>query len=162
MDGASIKQIGIASALRSLFKGTKHYIYKDLCDITHSGDKNPEYTNPYADYMLKYRQNIDDKLYYYNKLLGNQGRIGDEWFEKTTIDNYNSSRSSSYGRHHSLTFSPLRRYRRYHSPRRTFSPSRYRYRYRSRSRSRSERKRKRSSSLSHSFRGSPKKRKYNN
>ena len=68
MDGANIKQIGIASVLRSLFKGTtNHHIYKDLCDITHSADKNPDYTNIYTDYMLKYRQNIDDKLYYYNK-----------------------------------------------------------------------------------------------
>ena len=93
MDGANIKQIGIASVLRSLFKGSnKHYIYKDLCSIVHSPDRKPDFLNPYSDFSLSYRQDIDDKLYNYNKLLNENERINDIWFDQRTIDNYNKTR----------------------------------------------------------------------
>jgi hypothetical protein len=139
MDGASIKQIGIASVLRSLFKGTsKHHIYKDLSNIVHSPDRNPHISNIYSDYTLSYNQSIDDKLYNYNKLLNISDRINDVWFDERTINNYNRT-----------IYNPITSYV---SPYRyTITPSIQRSspkykRSRSRSRSPPIKKRKRSSS----------------
>jgi hypothetical protein len=146
MDGATIKQIGIASVLRSMFKGTnKHHIYKDLSNIVHSPDKIPERSNIYSDFTLSYNQDIDDKLYNYNKLLNDSERIGDIWFAQRTIDNYNRT-----------SYNPMT-YSSYHIPyvsahRFTITPSNFKSRSPTRfSRSPLKKKRKRSRSSSRKY-----------
>ena len=145
MDGASIKQIGIASVLRSLFKGTfRHSIYKDLSNIVHSPDKTPHGSNIYSDFTLTYNQSIDDKLYNYNKLLNDSEKIPDKWFDETTINNYKYNPiSKPYVSAHRFTITPSPKYKRSRSR----SPPKYK-RSRSRSRSTPKKKRKRSRSSS--------------